>query len=92
MPAVADPPTRPSRRRELDTPLTLRARKTLGELLRELEASRSKAMTIDDDFLAFLISAAADEARDQLRDDVILRQELVSEAKTASDSASSSRK
>jgi hypothetical protein len=77
MTVVADPPVRPSRRRELDTPLTPRARRALGELVRELETLRSKAMTIDDAFLAFLISAAADEGRDQLRDDLILRQELL---------------
>jgi len=49
-------------------------------------------MTIGDDFVAFLISTAADEVRDQLRDDLILRQELVSESGPNSVSASSSRK
>jgi hypothetical protein len=92
MTVVADPPVRSPRGGEPDAPLAPRVWQGLGELVRELETLRSKAMTIGDDFVAFLISTAADEVRDQLRDDLILRQELVSEAGPNSVSASSSRK
>ena len=56
-----------------DTPLPPHARQKLEEISRELSGLREKADQIDDHFLAFLITSAEDEARDQLRDDLILR-------------------
>jgi hypothetical protein len=45
--------------------------RTMHDELRELER---RAAAMDDGYLATLIATAADEARDQLRDDLILRQ------------------
>jgi hypothetical protein len=67
------------RRGELDTPLSPALRRKLDEICRDLTRLQGEAQDINDDFLAYLISAAADEARDQLRDDLILRQECPSE-------------
>jgi hypothetical protein len=48
-------------------------RRMLHEIHAELLDLHRRASLIHDDFLALLIATAADEARDQLRDDLILR-------------------
>ena len=63
------------RRGVLDRPLTPHARSTLTAIMRELGAIQDKAPLIGDDFLAYRIGAAAGEARDRLRDDLIIREE-----------------
>ena len=71
--------TRQSRRGELNTPLPNHARLKLEEIYRELARLQREATLLSDEFLAFLISAAADEAHDQLRDDHVLRETQSSE-------------
>ena len=51
-------------------------------MYRELVDLRQRAAMINDAFLATLIETAADEARDQLRDDLILREEQAARAGT----------
>jgi hypothetical protein len=70
---------RQSRRGELDTPLPNHARLRLEEIYRELARLQKEATLLNDEFLAFLISSAADEAHDQLRDDHVLREARNSE-------------
>lgn len=62
------------RRGEIDTALTPHARRQLTDIHRELDDLRQRATMINDAFLATLIETAADEARDQLRDDLIIRE------------------
>ena len=70
---------RQSRRGELDAPLPNHARLRLEEIYRELARLQKEATLLNDQFLAFLISSAADEAHDQLRDDHVLRETQKSE-------------
>ena len=58
----------------MDRVLPYQTRRTLHEIHAELCELHQKAALIHDDFLALLIATAADEARDQLRDDLILRE------------------
>lgn len=71
---------RQSRRGEIEAPLTNHARMKLEEIYRELMRLQNEAALLRNDFLAFLISSASDEAHDQLRDDLILRNELKEES------------
>jgi hypothetical protein len=68
-----------SRRGELNIPLANHARLKVEEIYRELSHLQREATLLNDEFLAYLISAAADEAHDQLRDDHVLRQTQNSE-------------
>ena len=74
MNAFAEPAQREPRRGELTSALAPTARITIHMLHDELRELERRALAIDDPFLAALIADAADEARDQLRDDLILRQ------------------
>ena len=74
MSAFAQPAEREPRRGELTSPLAPAARITIHMLHDELRELERRALAIDDPYLATLIGDAADEARDQLRDDLILRQ------------------
>lgn len=68
------------RRGELDGVLHPDARRILREMYGELEDLRRRALVLNDDFLAMLIATAADETRDQLRDDLIMREAAPPEA------------
>ena len=74
MSAFGHTPEREPRRGELTSALAPAARITLHAMHDELRELERRALAIDDAFLAALIADAADEARDQLRDDLILRQ------------------
>lgn len=65
---------RAPRRGELDEILTPHARAALRMICGELQDLHRRATMIDDPYLAELIGIAADEARDQLRDDLVLRE------------------
>ncbi len=80
MTAAYEFPSRKPRRGELDHTLGPRERHALHEIHRELHDLHHRAALIDDDFLAQLIETAADEARDQLRDDLLLRERESAEA------------
>jgi hypothetical protein len=67
-------PNRQPRRGELEHVLDPNARHRLREIYRELQELQRRAIVLDDAFLAELITAAADEARDQLRDDLMMRE------------------
>ena len=80
MTTTLDLTRRQSRRGEIEAPLANHARLKLEEIYRELTRLQSEAALLRNEFLAFLISSAGDEAHDQLRDDLILRNELKDEA------------
>ena len=63
------------RRGELDDVLPAHTRSALHAIHGELLDLQHRATLIGDEFLATLIATAADEARDQLRDDLIMREE-----------------
>ena len=67
-------PAQRPRRGELDAALEPHSRRVLSEMYLELRDLHRRATLIDDGFLAELIATAADEARDQLRDDKMLRE------------------
>jgi len=73
MSAFAELPEREPRRGELTSPLAPAARIMLHAMHDELREMERRADSIGDHYLAVLIGDAADEARDQLRDDLILR-------------------
>ena len=64
---------RQPRRGELGDVLSASTRRMLHEMHAELLDLQRRALLIRDDFLAALIGTAADEARDQLRDDLLMR-------------------
>ena len=66
-------PSRQPRRGEVEDVLPAPTRRMLHEIHAELVDLHRRATLIQDDFLALLIATAADEARDQLRDDLLLR-------------------
>jgi hypothetical protein len=65
---------REPRRGELEQILSPHARTELRVICSELQELQRRADMIDDVYLAELICAAAEEARDQLRDDLVLRE------------------
>jgi hypothetical protein len=67
-------PDRQPRRGELDHVLDPHTRHRLREIYRELQELQRRATVLNSAFLAQLIAAAADEARDQLRDDLMMRE------------------
>jgi hypothetical protein len=73
MTVLAQIPGRP-RRGELDAVLLPEARSLLREVYLGLRDLQRRAEKIDGGFLSALIEAASDEARDQLRDDLIMRE------------------
>ena len=75
MNAFSNQPEREPRRGELEEILTPHVRVTLRAICGELQDLHRRATMINDAFLAELIGAAAEEARDQLRDDLTLREE-----------------
>jgi hypothetical protein len=74
MSILSEIPSRQPRRGEVDRVLPAHTRRMLHEIHAELVDLHRRATLIHDDFLALLIATAADEARDQLRDDLILRE------------------
>jgi hypothetical protein len=74
MSAFAELPERQPRRGELTSVLAPTTRLMLHTMHDELRELERRAAAMDDGYLATLIATAADEARDQLRDDLILRQ------------------
>jgi len=75
MSAFSQTSQREPRRGELTSALAPVARLTLHALHVDLRELERRALEIEDAYLAALVAIAADEARDQLRDDLILRQE-----------------
>ncbi|HVY18896.1 MAG TPA: hypothetical protein VHA70_02315 [Bauldia sp.] len=65
---------RKPRRGELDGILSPHARVALRSICGELQDLHRRAEMIDDLYLATLIGHAADEALDQLRDDLVMRE------------------
>ncbi len=65
---------REPRRGELDAILAPHARAALRLICDELQDLHRRDDMIDDVYLDELIGAAADEAQDQLRDDLVLRE------------------
>jgi hypothetical protein len=74
MSAFAELPERQPRRGELTSALAPAARIMLHTMHDELREMERRADSFGDHYLAALIADAADEARDQLRDDLVLRQ------------------
>lgn len=62
------------RRGELEVMLEPSQRHTLREIYRELLDLHHRAENMSNSFLAELIGTAKDEARDQLRDDMMMRE------------------
>jgi hypothetical protein len=75
MTAISTGPERNPRRGELEDVLTPHARTVLRGICGELQDLHRRAEMIDDPYLATLIGHAADEALDQLRDDLVMREE-----------------
>jgi hypothetical protein len=74
MSAFMKSPVREPRRGEVNEALLPHVRRSLHAIHAELIDLNDRAALIQDDFLAMLIATAADECRDQLRDDLILRE------------------
>jgi hypothetical protein len=75
MSAIPIEPERNPRRGELDHVLPPHVRAALRTICGELQDLHRRAVSIDDPYLATLIGHAADEALDQLRDDLVMREE-----------------
>jgi hypothetical protein len=58
-------------------------RHVLHQIHNELVELHDRTALIGDDFLALLIGEAADEARDQLRDDLVMREAEAARAASA---------
>jgi hypothetical protein len=76
MTAIATEPERQPRRGELNGVLAPHARAALRSICGELQDLHRRAEMIDDLYLATLIGHAADEALDQLRDDLVMRESV----------------
>jgi hypothetical protein len=88
MSAFTKSPSREPRRGEVNEALLPHVRRSLHAIHAELIELHDRAALINDDFLAMLIATAADECRDQLRDDLILREnhpEIVDPAEMPAD-------
>jgi hypothetical protein len=80
MTATQPAPERQPRRGELDRVLSPVARTALRAICGELQDLHRRAEMIDDPYLATLIAHASDEALDQLRDDLVMREEAAIDA------------
>ena len=76
---------RPIKRGETDAPMAAGVRWKLQGVLQELRDLEARVHLFGDEFLEYLITTAADEAQDQLRDDLLLRQEGEERKRTAAD-------
>jgi hypothetical protein len=74
MSGIEAEPSRRVRRGELDAALSPHARAVIRGICGELRELHRRAEMIDDPYLAELIARAADEAVDQLRDDLVIRE------------------
>lgn len=74
MTAFSSQTEREPRRGELEEILSPHVRSELRVICSELQELKRRAELIDDVYLVELICAAAEEARDQLRDDLVLRE------------------